>query len=302
MSHITIAASAKAFQQLFNVVEAGFTLSKSDSGNFGPFSASYSVKLHLSGGNLQLNDDNTIEVQNMDITFDTLDFQLCLDLPGFCIGGFCIVPDPWNGCLVSFPGFCIGGPICADLDLSGLVAQVTDLKANLVANYVIDPARPPGLTDVEAELQNHPNQWEIFINPTNVDVIIDIPDTIDNILVSAIQNAINNLFPSWLPGWAKDLIWAFLGPIIDLIKGIIGIVGSFADWLENLFNTVFPLIPLIETAIADYFASQNSIYQFDDPYPILPPTATLIPVKIPIRNLMAVVNSKEMIVTADVGA
>jgi hypothetical protein len=302
MSHITIAASAKAFQQLFNIVEAGFTFAKSDTGNFGPFSASYSVQLHLSGGNLQLNDNNTIEVQNMDITFDTLDFKLCLDLPGFCIGGFCIVPDPWNGCLVSFPGFCIGGPICADIDLSGLVAQVTDLKANLVANYVIDPARPPGITDVEAELQHHPNQWEIFINPTFVDVIIDVPDTIDNIFVNAIENAINNSFPSWLPGWAKDIIWAFLGPIIDLIKSIIGIVGSIADWLENLFNTVFPLIPLIETAITDYFASQNSIYQFDDPYPILPATATLIPVKIPIRNLMAVVNSKEMIVTADVGA
>jgi len=302
MSHITLAASAKTFQQLFKVVVAGFTFSKSDSGNFGPFSASYAVALHLSGGTIQLNDDNTIEVQGMDIVFDTLDFTLCLDLPGFCIGGFCIVPDPWNGCLVSFPGFCIGGPICADIDLSGIVAQVTDLKANLVAKYVIDSARPPGITDVEAELQNHPNQWEIFVNPTYVNVILDVPDTIDNIFVNAIENAINNSFPSWLPQWAKDLIWAFLGPVIDLIKDIIGIVGSIADWLENLFNTVFPLVPLIETAIADYFASNNPIFQFDDPYPILDATPTLIPVKIPIRNLTAVVNSKEMVVTADVGA
>lgn len=84
--------------------------------------------------------------------FDTLDFQLCLNLPGFCIGGFCIVPDPWNGCLVSFPGFCIGGPVCAPLDLSGLVAQITDMKANLLAKYVVDPARAPGITDVEAEI------------------------------------------------------------------------------------------------------------------------------------------------------
>ena len=302
MSHITIAASAKAFRELFKTVEAGFTLTKSDSGNFGPFSASYSIKLHLSGGNVQLNDDNTIEVQGVDISFDTFDFKLCLDLPGFCISSFCIVPDPWNGCLVSFPGFCIGGPVCADLDLSGLVAQVTDLKANLVASYVVDPARPPGITDVEAELQSHPNQWEIFINPTYVNVIIDFPDTLDNIIVNAIQNAINNLLPSWLPGWAKDLIWAFLGPVLDLIKAILGIVGSIADWLENLFNTVFPLIPFIETAIADYFASQNPIYQFDDPYPIMPATPTLIPVKIPIRNLDVMVNSAEMVVTADVEA
>jgi hypothetical protein len=302
MAHITIAASPKAFRVLFNLAEAGFTFSKSDTGNFGPFSASYSVKLHLSGGAIQLNDDNTIEIQNVDIVFDTLDFKLCLNLPGFCIGGFCIVPDPWNGCLVSFPGFCIGGPVCADLDLSGLVAQITDMKANLLAKYVVDPARPAGVTDVEAEIQNHPNKWEIFINPTYVNVIIDFPDTLDNILVNAIQNAINDLLPSWLPGWAKDLIWAFLGPIIDLIKGIIGIVGSIADWLENLLNNVFGLVPLIETAIADYFASQNSIYEFNDPYPILGPSGILIPVMIPIRNLGATVNSKEMIVRADVGA
>jgi hypothetical protein len=302
MAHITIAASAKAFRVLFSLAEAGFTFSKNDTGNFGPFSASYNVKLHLSGGTIQLNDDNTIEIQNVDIVFDTLDFKLCLNLPGFCIGGFCIVPDPWNGCLVSFPGFCIGGPVCADLDLSALVAQITDMKANLVAKYVVDPARPSGVTDVEAEIQNHPNKWQIFINPTYVNVIIDFPETLDNILANAIQNAINNLFPSWLPGWAKDLIWAFLGPIVDLIKAIIGIVGSIANWLENLLNNVFGLVPLIETAIADYFASQNSIYEFNDPYPILGPSGILIPVMIPIRNLGATVNSKEMIVRADVGA
>ena len=302
MAHITIAASAKAFRVLFNLAEAGFTFKKNDKGNFGPFSASYNVKLHLSGGTIQLNDDNTLEIQNVDIVFDTLDFQLCLNLPGFCIGGFCIVPDPWNGCLVSFPGFCIGGPVCADLDLSGLVAQITDMKANLLAKYIVDPARPAGVTDVEAEIQNHPNKWKVFINPTYVNVIIDFPETLDNILANAIQNAINDLFPSWLPGWAKDLIWAFLGPIVDLIKAIIGIVGSIANWLENLLNNVFGLVPLIETAIADYFASQNSIYEFNDPYPILGPSGILIPVMIPIRNLGATVNSKEMIVRADVGA
>src|SRR6516162_8476751 len=302
MAHITIAASAKAFRVLFNLAEAGFTFKKNDKGNFGPFSASYNVKLHLSGGTIQLNDDNTLEIQNVDIVFDTLDFQLCLNLPGFCIGGFCIVPDPWNGCLVSFPGVCIGGPVCADLDLSGLVAQITDMKANLLAKYIVDPARPAGVTDVEAEIQNHPNKWKVFINPTYVNVIIDFPETLDNILANAIQNAINDLFPSWLPGWAKDLIWAFLGPIVDLIKGIIGIVGSIANWLENLLNNVFGLVPLIETAIADYFASQNSIYEFNDPYPILGPSGILIPVMIPIRNLGATVNSKEMIVRADVGA
>ena len=54
MNHVTIAASEKAFEQLFKAVRNNFSISKSDSGNFGPFSASYSIKLHLDGGSIQL--------------------------------------------------------------------------------------------------------------------------------------------------------------------------------------------------------------------------------------------------------
>jgi hypothetical protein len=303
MAHITIAASNKAFQVLFKTVRENFTFSKSDSGNFGPFSASYSVALHLAGGTLTLNDDNTLEVKDMDIVFDTLKVQVCFNLPGFCIPSFCIVPDPWNGCLVGFPGFCIGGPICAPLDLSGLVSEVNDVKAGLAPHYFVDPARDPSWTDLDAELNGKSNMWKIFIDPILVNVDpIDIPATVGNLLENIVKNAVNNLFPSWLPGWAKDIIWAFLGPILDLIKGILGIVGEISEWLSNLLGNVFGLVSLIETAIADYFASKYPIYSFEDPFPIMDATPTLIPVKIPIRDLTARVNSKEMVVLANVGA
>src|SRR6266849_578821 len=303
MAHITIAASNKAFQVLFKTVRDNFAFSKSDSGSFGPFSASYSVALHLEGGTIQLNNDGTIEIKDVDIVFDTLQVQVCFDLPGFCIPGCCILPDPWNCCLVGFPGFCIGGPICAPLDLSGLVSEVNDVKAGLSPHYVVDPARDPSWTDLDAELNGKSNMWKIFIDPTLVNVDpIDIPATVGNLLENIVKNAVNNLFPSWLPGWAKDIIWAFLGPILDLIKGIFGIVGEINEWLSNLLGNIFGLVSLIETAIADYFASKYPIYSFEDPFPILDPTPTLIPVKIPIRDLTATVNSKEMVVLADVGA
>lgn len=264
MSHITIAASAKAFQQLFNAVEKNFSLSKSDTKNFGPFSAGYAVSVHLAGGNLQLNNDNTIELQDVEIVFGTLDFKLCLDLPGFCIPSFCIVPDPWNGCLVGFPGFCIGGPICVDLNLSGLTLKIVDLKASLLPKYSVDPARLPNWTDLDAELSGHSNQWQIFIDPEWVNVaLIDVPATVENILINAITNAIHNLFPSWLPGWAIDIIMAFLGPIVDLITSLLGITTSIAEWLSDLLSNVFGLVGILETAIADYFASQYPIYQFE---------------------------------------
>ena len=45
----------------------------------------------------------------------------------------------------------------------------------------------------------------------------------------------------------------------------------------------------------------NPIYELEDPYPILESSGGLIPVKIPIRDLAAEVNSKEMIVSANAG-
>jgi hypothetical protein len=303
MSHITIAASANAFKQLFNVVRDNFTLSKSDSGNFGPFSASYNLKLHLSGGNVQLNDDDTVEVKNLDVVWDILKVGLCFNLPGFCIGGWCIIPDPWNGCLLGVPEICIGGPICINPDLSGLVSEINDLKARLNPVYFVDPARDPSWSDLDAEFNGKPNKWRIFIDPVLVSVDpIDIPASIGNMIENLIHDAIENMFPGWVPDWAKDLLLAALGPIIDLIKGILGFLDSLEDFISDLLGNTFNLLSIIETAVADYFASKYPIYQFEDPYPILKASGGLIPVKIPIRNLASHVNSKEMIVTADVGA
>jgi len=305
VSDITIAASAAAFTKLFNELRDNFHLIKSDSASFGPFSASYDIKLHLQGGNLTLNDDNTIEVTDLEIVWDTLTVKICFNIPGWCVGGFCIVPDPWNGCLVSFPGFCIGGQqICPGLDFSGLVSEITDLKANLNAIYYVDPARQPGWSDLDAELNQHPNKWRIFIHPVLVNVDpIDIPATAANLLENAVKTLIEDLIPSEFR-WAADLLWAIIGPILDFVISVLGIVGSVEDWLSNLLGSTppFDLLELIETAIADYFASQHPIYEFEDPYPVLPAGGGLIPVKIPIQGLTATVNSKEMVVLANVGA
>jgi hypothetical protein len=304
MSHVTIAASANAFTQLFKALRDNFTFSKSDTGTFGPFSASYAVALHLEDGTVTLNDDGTLEIKDVDIVFDTLKASACFNLPGFCVGGWCIVPDPWNGCLVGIPKICIGGPICVPVDLSGLVSEITDLKASLLAKYYVDPARPPGVSDLTAEFAGHSNKWQVYIDPAWVHIDpINVPDTIENVFENAIKSAIYNMMGP-LPGWMKDLLWAAIEAtgIISLVKGILGFVGDIADFFENLLNSLFDIVGLIETAVADYFASKYPVYEFEDPYPILPASGGLIPVKIPIRDLAATVNSHEMIVTANVGA
>ncbi len=305
MSHVTIAASAKSFDQLFKAIVKNFSYDNSDSKNFGSFSASYHVKLHLEDGNLAMHDDNTIEVTELDIVWDILTANICFNLPGFCVGGFCIVPNPWNGCLAEAPKICIGGPICAGLDLSGLVtSEVSDLKASLVPKYYIDPQRPPNVSDLGAEFAGHPNKWQIYIDPSWVHVDpIDVADTVEAILEQAVKDAISNLM-WWMPSWAIDLLWAVIGPILALIKSILEIAEEINEWISNLLGNMFDLVGLIETAVADYFASKYPIYEFEDPYPIMPGQAgppPLIPVKIPIRNLSVMVNSKEMVVQANVG-
>jgi hypothetical protein len=304
MSDITLAASAGAFEELYDFVVEKFKYEKSEKAEFGPFSASYALKLHLDNGSVTLTNEDTIDVSGLKVVFDTLKAEVCFTLPGWCVGGFCVVPDPWNGCLVEFPGFCIGGfSICPGIDLSGLVSDVTRFEGNLTASYYIDPARLPEWSDLEAELNGHPNKWLIYINPTLVDINpIDVPATIANVLENAVKTAIEDAIPSWVPEFAVELLWDIIGPILSLITDLLGIVGEIDEWFENLLNETFNIVSLIETGVADYFASENPITEFEDPYPVLKASGGLIPVKIPIRELGATIDSQEMIVTANVGA
>lgn len=301
MSHLTIAASKNAFEQLFNVIRDNFSFSSSDNASFGPFSASYNLTGHLSGGVISLNDDNTLQISDMDVVFDTFTINICFNLPGFCTPSLCIVPDPWDGCLVGIPSICIGGPVCVPLDLSFLVLEVSTVKARLITKYFVDPARTAAESDLDAEFAGHPNKWQVFIDPVSVLVLVDIPNTVADLLQQAVRAAIENMFPGWVPDWAKDFIWAAIGPILDSVISILGIFEPINDWIANLITVLFPIVGLIETAIADHFANKYPINLFEDPFPIMPGESGLIPVKIPIRDLTAQVNSKEMIIMANVG-
>lgn len=297
MSHITIAASEDAFKELFKLVRDNFTFSDSDSGSFGPFTASYSVAAHLEKGSIELNGDITIKA--LDIVWDTLQFEVCFVLPGFTIPGFCVIPDPWNGCLVGIPDIPIGGPICVPLDLSGSVSEISEASAGLKAKYFIDPGRLPAWSDLDAEVNGKPNMWQVFIDPKEVDVDpFDIPASVANLFENIVENAIEDMIPG--PGWLVDIVMWIIGPVIDLIAAALDFLDDLEDFLDELLNDLFVLPTLIQTAIADYFANKYPIYEFEDPYPIITGSG-LIPIKIPLRDLKAEVSSKEMIVTGDVG-
>ncbi len=301
MNHFTIASSEAAFRQLFKLLRDNFSFSDSGGDNFGPFSASYEIAFHLEKGTIKLNNDGTIEVEALDIVWDTLRVEVCFDLPGIHIPGFCIIPDPWNGCLVGVPSINIGGPICIPLDMSGLVSEISEIRARLNAIYFIDPGRLTSWSDLEAEINGKPNMWQIFIDPEFVSVDpIDVPHTIGNIFENLVEDAIRDMLPGGLFGWVVDLVFELLGPIIDLITSALDIVDTIEDFIQDLLGDLFGFLTLIETVVADHFAKKYPILKFEDPYPILT-DGSLIPVKIPLRDLKVNVNTNEMIITGDVG-
>lgn len=302
MNHLTVAASEDAFRELFKVLRDNFTFSDSNSDNFGPFSASYSVAFHLEDGSVDLRDDNKVEIKELDIKWDTLQAGVGFDIPEICVGGWCI-PMPWpfpDICLPKICAFSANPDISINLDLSGIITSEISATASPVMKYEVNHSS--SMSAVQAQNAGIPNMWQIFIDPVTVDIdVFDIADIVGDLLENAVENAIDDLL--WfLPGWAKDLIWARLGPVIDLIRGILDLPDDIAEWFSNLLGVSLGLFNTIVTVVTDYFAKQNPIYELEDPYPILSASSGLISVKLPIKDLKVEVNANEMILEANVGA
>jgi hypothetical protein len=303
MSHATLAASADTFKRLFAFLRDRLSYADSGSAGVGPFTVGYAVAVHLAGGGVTLDDDGTIEVVGLESIWDTLRLDLTFTLPDWgCIGGWCILDLPFLGCVVRFPRFCLGGDVVSiHPDLSGAVSKVNDFKADLRTRYVIDPARAAGVTDVAAELAGTPNKWQIFLHPDRVSIEpIDPIASLGNIVVELMNAAIDTLLAPF-PDFLKDAIRFVIGPIESLIKSVFGIADDIDTWFQNLLGSL-NLVADLETAVAQYFAARSPLFEFPDPYPMLPAAAgTSLPVYIPLRNLAATVDSAEMVATVDVG-
>ena len=304
MNHMTVAASEQSFQAVFNHLRDGFHETASDSADFGPFSASYDVGVRLAGGTIDLQNNNTVLLSELDIVYDPLVLRLGLDIPEVCVGGFCIIPSPF-GCILRVPRICVfsaNPDIQIDLDLSGLIESEISGTFSIDTRYFVDPGRPAGMSDHDAQDADVPNKWQLFLNPGWLDIdLIDIADTVGNILDAAIDSAIDGLL-GWLPGWVRSLIRAILGPIVALVRAILDIADDIQEWLANLLGISLGLFNTVVTLVADYFASRYPFLEFEDPIQVLDPGVNLIAVKVPIRDLDVLVTDDEMVVTANVGA
>ncbi len=325
MAHLTVAVSEGAFKKSFDILVKNVAWEKSDSTDFGAFTAGYHVKGHLEGGSVDLRSDNTIQVDELDIRWDKLEFSLGLDIPEICVGGGCInmpfpIPD------ICLPRVCIfdGDPdISISPDFAALVAQEVSFTGSVVSRYFdASLPAPPGFDPcalLQDALSNNDiieplpdsNQWHIFIDPQTIDVdLFDFPDIVGNLIEDALTSAVEALIPG---GFVRDLILAIIGGIADFIRFLLDIPDEIEEWLSDLFNVSFGLLDFLGTLILDFFGNCVPIYRIDDPFEVMPAEentdvllsgapVTLVPVRVPIPELSVVVNNVEMVVQADLGA
>ena len=312
MPHLTVAASEDSFVRLFNAIRDNFTFADADSADFGPFTAGYDIAFHLENGSVDLRADNTVKISELDIKWDKLDLSLGFDIPSLCIGGWCIIPSPF-GCILRFPRVCVfedDPDIELTLPLGGFTSEVS-LTGRLVTRHFDNPARPPGMNawDAQDTVPSLASEWRLFIDDPVVDIDpIDIADTVGDLLEAAVDAAIDNLL-FFLPGWARDIVKAILGPVIDLVRAILDIPDDIQEWISDLLNVSFGLLDIIAQFIIDYFGDRTPLAAIEDPYPLLPATANpnnfgppmLIPVKVPIKTLKVFNTDVEMVLEADIG-
>ncbi len=304
MSHLTVAASEKAFRELFAMLRENFSWSTGPTKlDFGDYTLEYEVAIELENGTVDLRADNTIKISELDIKWKVLKVTIGFDMPAHCVGGWCVVWSP-AGCIARLPKKCFFSKdpdVTATLDLSGYVTS----EVSVTALPLVEKAQnhPATTSYLDAQAAGKADKWQVFAHPQTLDVDpIDVADTVGDKLMSVLTDAIEALLPA--PPWAKGLALAWLGPIDLVIREILDLPDDIGEWFSDLFNVSIGIGNLIEQAIAIYLSHQYPVFEFEDPYPILSATGglvPLIPVKVPIEDLSVRVTDDEMIVEANIG-
>lgn len=299
MATIDLAFSEIAFQQMFNSLRDSIHLTKSGSTG-GAFSASYNLGVRLANGTIDLKDSpDEVEIKELDIIYDPLNVTLGVDIPEMCVGGFCLVWIPIRGCIVRAPRICLfsaNPDINIPINLNGLIQSELSGAFELTTQFYDNPAGA-GLNPYQAYAANVADKWRFFLNARWLDIdIIDISDTIGNILDAIVDNFINSIF-SGLPSWARNILSWLLHGLVDIIRDILDIGDDIDEWLSDLLGVSLGIFDFIIEQVANYFLSQRPIYQFDTPYPILPGNP---PVLLPINNVTTDIADTELVLSVTI--
>jgi hypothetical protein len=292
MATIDLAFSEAAVQSMFNTLRDSVHITKSGSTG-GAFSASYNAGIRLAGGTIDLKDlPDELKLNELDVIYDPLNVTLSVDIPEVCVGGFCLVWVPFLGCIVRAPRICLfssNPDISIPINMNGLIQSEISGAFEILTQFFDNPAGA-GMNPYQAAAANVADKWRFFLRARWIDLdIIDISDTIGNILDSIIDNFINNIFAG-LPGWARDILSWMLHGIADIIRTILNIEDNIDEWISDLLGVSFGLFDYIVQQVSNNFLAGHPIYQFDTPYPIGG-------ILLPINNVSTDIAETEMVLS-----
>jgi hypothetical protein len=308
MADLTIAVSEAVCAKTLEVVVANFGFDVSDQADFGAFRVGYDGRLVLKGGSLELRDDGTIRLRELDARWDKLDFSLAVKLPEISFGGG-LVEVPLGSILVPGTGVFSGGKT---VTFTVHLAPFVKHELSLVGSPLIQHFKP-GVTPIgkhcqdlhtALDIDDTKQQWRVFCDPQTIDFdLFDFADTVGDLFEEAFTGALDAALPR---GLLHDLILAGIGSIADLLRTLLDIPDDISEWLSDLFNVSLGVFNLILQFVADFFGKCISFFQLDDPYPMFPKTVEkgveLPDVTIPLEHLTATVSDVELVVSADIGA
>ena len=308
MADLTIAVSEAVCAKTLEVVVANFGFDVSDQADFGAFRVGYDGRLVLKGGSLELRDDGTIRLRELDARWDKLDFSLAVKLPEISFGGG-LVEVPLGSILVPGTGVFSGGKT---VTFTVHLAPFVKHELSLVGSPLIQHFEP-GVTPIgkhcqdlhtALDIDDTKQQWRVFCDPQTIDFdLFDFADTVGDLFEEAFTGALDAALPR---GLLHDLILAGIGSIADLLRTLLDIPDDISEWLSDLFNVSLGVFNLILQFVADFFGTCISFFQLDDPYPMFPKTVEkgveLPDVTVPLEHLTATVSDVELVVTADIGA
>ena len=304
MADLTIAVSEAVWAKTLEVVVANFGLDVADGANFGGFIAGYDGRLVLKGGTLELRDDGTVRLRELDARWDKLDFTLGVTMPEVCFGGG-FVDLPFGTVHLPVINVFSGDPsVSVTVDLAPFVKHELSLVARPLIQH-FDPATTAigkhcQQLHTALDIDDTKPQWRVFCDPQTIDLDpFDFADTVGDLFEQALTDAVDALLPH---GPVRDLILAAIGSVADLLRTLLDIPDDISEWLSDLFNVSFGVFNLILQFVADFFGKCVSFFQLDDPYPMFPKTSELAEVMVPIQHLTATVSDVELVVTADIGA
>jgi len=343
MATVNVAVNERAFNDVVMAV-AKYLESVppfSGSGSFGPFSASYSVGLKLTGGSIDLTNTGRVHFDELHLTYDPLILNLGIDLPTIPIGGECILPTPW-GCAVRLPEidlFDANPDISIPINLSNTIVSefsgeftVSDSKQVLVAKGSLRPHAAHFSPDTSNEIRdrfrstvgtipflptsavngiadafvpfvksNLADKWQFFLH--------DVWHNLELISISdTAANILRNLTDfiidkilAPVPSIVRGVVKAILNPIFDAIAAMLDIPDDILEWLSSQLQISFGLFDLLAQLIINFVGSMVPFYQFEDPFPMIEDSSGLLPVLVPVENVSVVVNDDEFVMSADIG-